>query len=102
SHAYMAVETTEASGTHPAILDAMGLRNCVLVNGTAANLEVIGACGFSYDGEEKDRGLLKKMEFLINNPGIVDACKSKAAEHVKKNYSWDKAADLYEKLYRGN
>jgi glycosyltransferase involved in cell wall biosynthesis len=101
SHAYIIVETTQASGTHPAILDAMGLGNCVLVNDTAANLEVIGSTGFSYNGEEKDQDLLKKLEFLINNPEIVNACKSKAIEHVKKRYSWDKAADLYEKLYCG-
>lgn len=99
SHAYVFVETTEASGTHPALLDAMGLGNCVLVNDIATNLEVIGSAGFSYEGIKKDQDLLKKLEFLINNPETVNIYKSKAIEHAKKHYSWDKAADLYEKLY---
>ena len=98
-NAYIFVEPTEASGTHPAILDAMGFGNCVLVNNTPTNLETIGNSGLTYEGSEKDADLKKKIEFLINDPEIVTAYKSKALEHVKKHYSWDKVTDLYEKLY---
>jgi len=98
-NAYIFVEPTEASGTHPAILDAMGFGSCVLVNNTPTNLETIGTAGLTYEGLEKDADLKKKIEFLLNNHGIVAAYKSKAPEHVKKHYSWDKVTDLYEKLY---
>lgn len=98
-NAYLFVEPTEASGTHTAILDAMGYGNCVLVNNIPTNLEVIKAAGFSYDGAKLDEDLKNKMEWLINNPGIVNEYKIKAVEHVKKYYSWDRVTDLYEKLY---
>lgn len=99
-NAYIFIEPTEASGTHPAILDAMGYGNCVLVNGISTNLETIGNAGFSYDGSKNAVDLREKLKFLINNPEIVNACKSKAMEHVKKHYSWDKVAEEYESLYK--
>jgi len=99
-NAYIFVEPTEASGTHPAILDAMGFGSCVLVNNTSTNLETIGTAGLIYKGLEKDVDLKKKMEFLINNPEIITTYKIKAIEHVKKYYSWDKVAEEYEFLYK--
>jgi glycosyltransferase involved in cell wall biosynthesis len=98
-NAYLFVEPTEASGTHPAILDAMGYGNCVLVNNIPTNLEVIKDAGFSYDGTKKDEDLKNKVEWLINNPEIVNEYKVKAIKHVKKNYSWDKVVNLYNDLY---
>lgn len=99
-NAYIFVEPTEASGTHPAILDAMGFGSCVLVNNTPTNLETIGNSGLTYEGSEKDADLKKKIEFLINSPEIVAAYKAKAIEHTKKYYSWDKVAEEYESLYK--
>jgi glycosyltransferase involved in cell wall biosynthesis len=99
SNAYMVIEPSEASGTHTAILDAMASSNCVLVNNTPSNLETIGDSGLSYDGDEQDKDLKNKIEWLINNPAIVNEYKLKAVEHVKKHYSWDNIAKLYEKLY---
>jgi len=99
-NAYLFVEPTEASGTHTAILDAMGYGNCILVNNIPTNLEVIGSAGFSYDGAKKDEDLKDKMEWLINNPQIVDKYKSKSLEHAKKVYSWDRVTEQYESLYK--
>lgn len=98
-NAYLFVEPTHASGTHTAILDAMGYGNCVLVNDIPTNLEVISDAGFSYDGSKKDEDLKNKIEWLINHPGIVDEYRAKAIEHVKKNYDWEDVTSLYEKLY---
>ncbi|MBU1006269.1 MAG: DUF1972 domain-containing protein, partial [Candidatus Omnitrophica bacterium] len=69
--AYIFAEPTEASGTHTAILDAMGYGNCILVNNTPTNLETIGDSGVSYDGAKKDISLQEKIEWLIANPDIV-------------------------------
>lgn len=99
SNAYIVIEPSEASGTHTAILDAMASGNCVLVNNTLSNLETIGDSGISYDGSQNDKDLKNKIEWLINNPAIVDEYKLKAVNHVKKHYSWDNVAKLYEKLY---
>jgi len=100
SNAYIFVEPTEASGTHPALLDAMGFGNCVLVNNIAANLEVIRDTGIGYDGSIGDVDLKNKMEWLINNPAIVKEYASKAMAHVKRHYSWDNVAEQYESLYK--
>ncbi|MFA5410931.1 MAG: glycosyltransferase [Candidatus Omnitrophota bacterium] len=99
SRAYIFVETTEASGTHPALLDAMGLGNCVLVNGIPTNLEVIKDSGLSYDGARKDADLKEKLEWLLDNPELLKEYKIKAVEHVKRHYSWDRVTERYEKLW---
>jgi len=99
-NAYIFVEPTEASGTHTAILDAMGYGNCTLVNNIPTNLEVIGNAGFSYDGNQKDKDLKNKLGWLIDNPGIVNNYKIKATEHVSRFYSWDKVSEQYESLFK--
>lgn len=98
-NAYIFVEPTEASGTHPAILGAMGFGSCVLVNNTPTNLETIGDAGLFYKGSEGATDLREKLEFLIGNPEITASYKLKALARARKYYSWDNVADLYEKLY---
>ncbi len=45
SHALAYVHATEVGGTHPALVEAMGYGNCVLVNDTPENREVAGDAG---------------------------------------------------------
>ena len=56
-NAYLFVLPDEVGGTHPALVEAMGFGNCVLVNDTPSNLEVIADAGFSYRGSEGDENL---------------------------------------------
>ena len=41
SHAYCYIQATEVGGTHPALIEAMGFGNCVIVNGTSENISGI-------------------------------------------------------------
>src|SRR5205085_1037361 len=73
SNAYAFVESSGVGGTHPALLEAMGMGNCVVVNGTEENLETIGEAGFSYrepDDEESERALARILQKLVNNPEL--------------------------------
>ena len=44
SHALAYIHATEVGGTHPALVEAMGYGNCVVVNDTPENREVAGRC----------------------------------------------------------
>ncbi len=85
-------------GTHPALLEAMGMGNCIVVNDIPPNLETIGNAGLSYEGNKEHLDLVEKLDNLIRNPDIVEKYKKLAVERIKKLYSWKLVADKYEGL----
>jgi glycosyltransferase involved in cell wall biosynthesis len=99
SNAYLFVETSEVGGTHPALLEAMGYGNCVVVNDTEENLETIGEAGFSYRGSEGAASLAKVLQELIQEPALVEAFRKKAQERVNTYYSWEVVTEAYERLF---
>jgi glycosyltransferase involved in cell wall biosynthesis len=88
-NAYVFVLPDEVGGTHPALVEAMGFGNCVLVNDTASNVEVIGDAGFSYSGVDAHHDLSRQMQFLLDNPAIVVKYRAKAEQRARANYRWE-------------
>jgi glycosyltransferase involved in cell wall biosynthesis len=100
SNAYAFVLTSSASGTHPALLEAMGMGNCVVVNNTPENLEAMGGAGLSYRGKEGAASLAEVLEGLLERPDVVEAYRLRAREHVRRHYSWDAITEQYLALFR--
>jgi glycosyltransferase involved in cell wall biosynthesis len=100
SNAYAFVLTSSASGTHPALLEAMGMGNCVVVNDTPENLEAMGGEGLSYRGEEGADSLVGVLEGLLSRPDVVEEYRHRAREHVRRHYSWDAITEQYLALFR--
>jgi glycosyltransferase involved in cell wall biosynthesis len=99
-NSYLFVLPDEVGGTHPALVEAMGFGNCVLVNDTASNLEVIGDAGFSYCGQEEDRDLSRRLQFLLDSPETVSSFRSKAQQRARANYSWDHVVSDHVVFYK--
>jgi glycosyltransferase involved in cell wall biosynthesis len=97
--AYLFVLPDEVGGTHPALVEAMGFGNCVLVNDTVSNKEVIGAAGFSYKGEEEAQDLLRQLRMLLNAPALVAEFRLKAEERARANYRWEAVVRDHLALY---
>jgi len=98
SHAYCYIHATEVGGTHPALVEAMGFSNSVIVNGTPENIEVVGEAGIIYKKNDiKD--LREKIQYVIDNPDIIQYYGEKAQKRVEKNFSWDIVIDKYEFLF---
>ena len=100
SNAYVFVETSGVGGTHPALLEAMAVGNCVVVHDTDENLETIGEAGFSYDGRQGGDNLREVLEYLIQHPDVVQAHRRLTLERVATHYTWDAVTDQYEALFR--
>jgi glycosyltransferase involved in cell wall biosynthesis len=100
SNAYLFVLPDEVGGTHPALVEAMGFGNCVLVNDTASNLEVIGDAGFSYKGSEGAQDLALHLQKLLNSQELVEEFRIKAAERARANYRWEAVVREHLDLYR--
>jgi len=103
SNAYAFVECSGVGGTHPALLEAMAMGNCVVVNGTEENLETIGDAGFSYreaTDEASARTLAAILQKLLDNPELVAEYREMASRRAKHEYTWDTVTDRYETLFK--
>jgi glycosyltransferase involved in cell wall biosynthesis len=96
SHAYCYVHATEVGGTHPALVEAMGMGNGLLVGDTPENREVAadGAAYFSLSSEDLARG----MSWALSNPNRLGSLASAARSRARSIYSWEQVVDAYETL----
>ena len=99
-NAYVFVLPDEVGGTHPSLVEAMGFGNCVLVNDTRSNLEVVGDAGFSYRGREVSQDLQKQLQKLLDHPSLVEHYRMRASKRAMTNYRWEEVVSQHEKLYR--
>jgi glycosyltransferase involved in cell wall biosynthesis len=99
ANAYCFVETSSASGTHPALLEAMGYGRCVIANATPENIETMGDTGLSYKDADGAKALAQILQALIDNPEAVTEHGKQAAVHVQKHYSWDAITLQYLALF---
>lgn len=98
-NAYLFVLPDEVGGTHPALVEAMGFGNCVLVNDTASNIEVVADAGFSYKGKDGPLDLARQLQMLLDNPSLVANYRLKAQERAQANYRWESVVRDHLALY---
>lgn len=100
SNAYVYVLPSNLEGMANALLEALEYGNCCLVSNIPENTEVIEDKAISFNkGDIKD--LKDKLEYLINNPQIVQDYKKDASEFILEKYNWDKIVDQLLELYVG-
>jgi glycosyltransferase involved in cell wall biosynthesis len=95
SHAYLYIHATEVGGTHPALIEAMGAGNCVVVYDTPENHEVVGDCGIFFSSVDE---LSQRIQLAIDDPHLVQSYGERARARVQSLYSWDAVTDQYETL----
>jgi glycosyltransferase involved in cell wall biosynthesis len=98
-NAYLFVLPDEVGGTHPALVEAMGFGNCVLVNDTPSNLEVIADSGFSYRGTDGAEDLRFQLQMLLDDPVLVTEYRGKALQRARENYRWEDVVRQHAGLY---
>lgn len=98
SHAYCFVQATEVGGTHPALIEAMALCGCVIVNGTPENVEVVGDAGVVC-APGSVASLSSSLSDAIRHPEVVESYRKRAQQRVQALYSWERVTDQYELLF---
>jgi len=99
-NAYFFVLPDEVGGTHPALVEAMGYGNCVLVNDTPSNVEVISDCGFHYRGVEGAADLQRKLQQLLDAPDLVAEYRVRALRRAQTHYRWEDVVEQHANVYR--
>ncbi len=93
------VHATEVGGTHPALVEAMGYGNCLLVNEAPENREAVGDCGLYFRAAEPET-LTALFEQVLGDRETAAALGRSAAERAARLYSWDAVTRQYEKLFQ--
>ncbi len=96
-NAYAYIHATEVGGTHPALVEAMGYGNCVLLHATPENREVAGGTARWFDAH-RPLTLTAEIEWALAHPEEVTALRAQAAERAERCFSWDAVADRYAHL----
>jgi glycosyltransferase involved in cell wall biosynthesis len=96
--AYVFVLPSEVEGSSVSLLEAMGYGRCVLVSDIPESLEVVGDCGLSFKSTDY-LDLKDKLQYLIDNPGVVSEIGLRAQKRAAEKYNWDSIINELEKLY---
>jgi len=99
SHAYVFVLASEVGGTHPVLVEAMAAGNCVVVNNTPANMEVVCEAGIPYDGAKGALELLAVLHALVKDESTVERYRGHARARAQSDYCWDTVTDRYERMF---
>ncbi len=99
SHPLAYIQATEVGGTHPALVEAMGYGNCLVVNGTPENREVAGDRALYFEAERPE-SLARELNELLRRPDQARVLGQAAAERAGRLYSWDRIAGQYAALLR--
>jgi glycosyltransferase involved in cell wall biosynthesis len=97
SHALAYIQATEVGGTHPALVEALGFGNCVLVNDVPEHREVVGDAGLFFEARQPAT-LAALITDVAARPDRVAECRARAVAHARAHYSWDRVTDQYEAL----
>jgi glycosyltransferase involved in cell wall biosynthesis len=98
SQAFCYIHATEVGGTHPALLEAMGMGNIVVANGTPENIEVLGDAGLVYEKNSAE-DLAQNLQQIVDCPGRFVHLREKAEQRARAEYSWDAVVVRYEQLF---
>ncbi len=93
------VQATEVGGTHPALVEAMGYGNCVIVNDTPENREVAGDVAL-YFRAEAPQTLSQQLEWVRAHPEAARRLGQRAAQRAAQLYSWDAVSHQYAQLFQ--
>lgn len=90
------VHATEVGGTHPALIEAMGAGNLILVLDTPENREVVGDAGVFFSDEPSLSALLTWAGSL--SPAERQQWRQRARDRAQATYSWDAVTAAYREL----
>jgi glycosyltransferase involved in cell wall biosynthesis len=94
------VHATEVGGTHPALVEAMGLGRPLVVHDTPENREVAGETALYVDARRAE-SLSAGIAAFLSDPVARERSGRAAGGRARALYRWDSVVDAYEALFGG-
>lgn len=99
SSAYAFVLPSDVEGMAISLLEAMSYGNCCLVSDICENMEVVEDKALIFrKGNVKD--LRSKLEYMLQNPEIVEEYKRQSCDFICNKYNWDDVVERTLNVYR--
>ncbi len=98
SNAFAYIHATEVGGTHPALVEAMGYGNCVVVNDSPENRETAGGTGLLFRANDPT-SLTRVLNRLNSDPSVVEEHGANSSRRARESYDWDVVTDQYIDLF---
>jgi glycosyltransferase involved in cell wall biosynthesis len=98
ANAFAYIHATEVGGTHPALVEAMGYGNCVVVHRTPENVEVAGPAALPVD-VTRPATLAAALNHLLARPEEARRLGRAAAQRATERFDWEAIADRYEEMF---
>jgi glycosyltransferase involved in cell wall biosynthesis len=98
ANAYCYIHATEVGGTHPALIEAMGMGNLIIANDTPENAEALGSAGVVYRKNDVD-DLARCLQKAADFPETHEPFKAAARDRAQAYYSWADIVTGYEQLF---
>jgi len=92
------IHATEVGGTHPALVEAMGYGNCLLVNDAPENREAVGDSGWYFEATHPATLAELCRQVLVDREGVREL-RRKAAARAERLYSWESVTRQYVELF---
>ena len=98
SNALAYIHATEIGGTHPALVEAMGYGNILVVNDTPENREVAGHTALYYDAANPT-SLAERLAWVLAHPEVHEAMRAASGERAAERYDWDTVGRRYRRMF---
>jgi glycosyltransferase involved in cell wall biosynthesis len=98
SNASIYVQATEVGGTHPALIEAMAVGNCVLANHVPEHEEVLSGSGMLYKKNDLNH-LAQCISGLLGDNHKRKELSQLARQRVLSHYDWNAVTDRYVNLF---
>jgi glycosyltransferase involved in cell wall biosynthesis len=92
------VHATDVGGSHPALIEAMGLGSVIVANAAPENTEVLGGTGILYNRNDVS-DLAARLQLVNDHPEEFAHLRDSARKRAGSDYSWDSVVDKYERLF---
>ncbi|TMK97690.1 MAG: glycosyltransferase family 1 protein [Actinobacteria bacterium] len=98
-HAGIYVHPLRSDGTSPALLQALGSGNCVVVNSIPETLSAVGDAAVSFRRNDP-LDLTAQLQMLLDDPSLIEQYRQRAVERAAEEYDWDKVTAAHCDVYQ--
>lgn len=98
SNATAYIQATEVGGTHPALVEAMGYGNVLLVNDSVENREAAGDAGLYFHAHQPS-SLAEQLNWVLENPEKLETLRQASADRAAKMYDWGVITGTYLQMF---
>ena len=98
SNAYIYSHPFRSDGTSPSLLQGLAYGNCVVANSSPETKAALRGAGLLFTRDSL-YSLAEILQYLIGNPGKVEAYRQKGLEMANKVYNWDIIVQQYEDIF---